>query len=51
MLKNEENKVKNIIKGIEKFKFKLRFTKRCKILKTELEELLLLYKQIPSSNI
>ena len=44
MLKTEENKVKNIIKGIEKFKFKLRFMKKCKILKTELAELFLLYK-------
>ena len=41
MLQNEENKIKNIKKGIEKFT--LRFMKRCKMLKTKLDELLLLY--------
>ena len=44
MLEHEENKVKNIIQEIEKLKIKLRFLKRCKILNTELDELLLLYK-------
>lgn len=42
MLKNEENKVKNIIEEIEKLKFELWFMKRCKILKTELDELFFL---------
>ena len=44
MLKNEENRVNYINERIEKFKFKLRFMKRCKMLKTELVELFLLYK-------
>ena len=44
MLKNEENRVNYINERTEKFKFKLRFMKRCKILKTELDELFLLYK-------
>ena len=36
------NKVKNIIEEIEKLKFELWFMKRCKILKTELDELFFL---------
>ena len=43
MLENEENTI-NIIEGIEKLKFKLRFMKRCKILKRKLDELFLSYK-------
>ena len=44
MLEHEESKVKNIIEAIEKLEFKLSFMKKCKILKTELDELFLLCK-------
>ena len=43
MLENEENTI-NKIEGIEKLKFKLRFMKRCKILKRKLDDLFLSYK-------
>ena len=46
MFENEENKVKNIVEEREQLKTQLKFTKSCKILNIELDELFLLYKYI-----
>lgn len=44
MLKNEENKVKNIIEEIDVLKVQLSFMKRYKVLNTLLDKLFLIYK-------
>lgn len=44
MLKNEENKVKNIIEEIDVLKVQLSFMKRYKALNTLLDKLFLIYK-------